>query len=394
MQSLCALYATFSLESHYKDRLNLFNSQIFWHKVCRRACVNKIVVPMMRHKGSCSTSLQLLTTPQRIFSAIIRDVQRARRAIDLEFYIFEEDNIGRAFIELLCRKARQGVAVRMLLDGFGSRNVRRKTINRLTASGVEIRTTPLMANSRNHRKIVVVDDSVAYTGGINIADRYVAGNNLGVWHDVALRIEGDIARQMRRILDYDTLLLEGVSSELMVREDALIRLYASEMQGARAMELLLDDVAIGATSSITITTPYLFPSHDMLQRLASAVVRGVAVSIIVPARCDVAMLDSLMPLFVDKAVDAGIEIRQAACGFLHAKMAIVDDRRVVVGSANLDARSLRVNRELMVSTTDAGVCRAALHFIERLNSLPYPRPETKRANLISRLFAHILSPML
>lgn len=312
----------------------------------------------------------------------------------MEFYIFEEDNIGRAFVELLLRKARQGVAVRMLLDGFGSRSVARKTLRRLADSGVDVRTTPIVSNCRNHRKIVIIDDRVAYTGGVNIADRYVSGNSLGIWHDVVLRISGDAVRGFRRILEYDSLLIEGVDSELVVNSDPHIAIYASEMQHGRAMELLLRTIAGGAHREIAITTPYLFPSRDMLAMLASAVRRGVEVSIVVPMRSDVAVLDAVMPKYVAEAIDAGIVVRQVADAFVHAKMAVVDGERVVVGSANLDARSLRLNRELMVATDDKGVCHAASMFLESLFAMSRLAERRLKAGFVSRLLARMLSPLL
>ena len=351
-------------------------------------------MPMTSRKYSNRAALELLTTPQSIFCAIIRDIQRARRVIDMEFYIFEEDNVGRAFVELLLRKARQGVAVRMLLDGFGSRNVSRRTLGRLTASGVDVRTSQFVSNCRNHRKIVVVDDSVAYTGGVNIADRYVSGNHLGLWHDVVLRISGGAVQGLSRILEYDSLLMEGVNSELVVRSDSRVALYASEMQGGRAMRLLLRSIAESAHNQIVITTPYLFPSSDMLKLLASAVKRGVVVRVVVPTRSDVAVLDAMMPKYVAEAMDVGIDVRQVAGAFVHAKMAIVDAESVVVGSANLDARSLRLNRELMVVTDDSGVCSAACKFVESLCAESTPAKRIPRVGLISRLLARVLSPLL
>lgn len=351
-------------------------------------------MPMLSRKYSDRADLELLTTPQTIFSAIIRDIQRARRVVDMEFYIFEEDNVGRAFVELLLRKARGGVAVRMLLDGFGSRSVSRKTIRRLLSSGIDVRTTSLVGNCRNHRKIVVIDEAVAYTGGVNIADRYVSGNSLGLWHDVVLRISGDAVRGLSGILDYDSLRIEGVDSELVVESNPRVALYASEMQQGRAMERLLRNVADSARREIAITTPYLFPSTDMLEVLASAVGRGVKVRVVVPTRSDVALLNALMPNYVAEAMDAGIDVRQVAGAFVHAKMAVVDGERLVVGSANLDARSLRVNRELMVETKDVGVCRAAGEFIELLCAQSSPVESGRRMGFMSRILARVLSPVL
>lgn len=351
-------------------------------------------MPMTSRNHSNRTALELLTTPQSIFCAIIRDIQRARRVVDMEFYIFEEDNVGRAFVELLLRKARQGVAVRMLLDGFGSRNVSRRTLDRLLASGVDVRTSQFVSNCRNHRKIVVVDDLVAYTGGVNIADRYVSGSSLGLWHDVVLRISGSAVQGLSRILDYDSLRIEGVDSELVVQNDSHIALYVSEMQQGRAMELLLRSIAESAHNQIVITTPYLFPSSDMLELLASAVRRGVEVRVVVPTRSDVAVLDAVMPTYVAEAIEAGIDVRQVAGAFVHAKMALIDGARLVVGSANLDARSLRLNSELMVETDDSGVCSAANKFIELLCADSVPVKRVPRVGLVSRLLARVLSPLL
>ena len=348
----------------------------------------------MREYRVVAREQELLTTPQSIFSRIIADVQRARRSVDLEFYIFEADNVGRAFTELLARKARQGVKVRVLLDGFGSRGVAGDIRRRLLRCGVEVLMSERIANRRNHRKMVVIDRCVAYLGGINIADRYVAGNALGIWHDAVLRLEGAVAMGVVQAFECDYCRFRGEAVRCDITAGVGVALHLSEASGGGAMESLLTDIASEAQREVIITTPYLFPTRRMLSILGGAVARGVRVRILLPERCDVWTLDSLMPIFIDEALAVGIEVEVVVDAFLHAKMAIVDGRRVVVGSANLDARSLYINREMMASTRDRGVCQAAKGFVDRVALRASPAVRGGGGRPVARIFAHLLRDIL
>lgn len=343
----------------------------------------------MRHNST------LLTTPSSIFASLIRDLHRARRSIDMEYYIFEADRIGSTIIDILTRKAHQGVVVRLLIDGYGSRRMPHAMLARLLAAGVKVQRNTLLSHSRNHRKMAIIDKSIAHVGGINIADRYVVGNGLGLWHDVELRFTGETVATLAMLFEHDTNVAMGKSMEpLHSQKRHGLQLYWSEAEGGKAIGRLLSDIITTAEQSITLTTPYFMPPRDTLELLAAAVSRGVRVEVIIPERSDIWALDELTRRFVARAETRGIELRILRGAFLHAKLALVDHRRTILGSANLDARSLHINRELMLSTYDRGVSRAAENFLHEMRSKSTsPRRDDLRS-AIPAIVTKLLEPVL
>lgn len=349
---------------------------------------------MRRSLSNGVSNEELLITPASIFSRLIRDVQHARRSIDVEFYIFELDNVGRSFAMLLARKARQGLAVRLLLDGFGSRMISSSLCRELRESGVELSISSKFANSRNHRKMCLIDGRVAHIGGANIADRYVVGNGLGVWYDVVLRIEGEEVALLSRLFEFDFMLEKGVIGDVGQSGRGRILFYWSELESGHAMQNLFRLVTQGAKRRLIITTPYLFPSHREIELLRNAVQRGVNVVVVVPERVDVWLLDSVMPHFLDMVRGVGVEVLIARGLFVHSKMALVDSRCVVVGSANLDSRSFATNRELMAVSFNRSVVESANRYLANIIQQCTALRDEDTRSIMPRFVAEILRPLL
>lgn len=337
---------------------------------------------------------QLLTKPSTIFGNLIADVQHARRSVDAEFYIFASDRTGRAFAELLGRKSRQGVHVRLLVDGFGSRGLASSIRRKLRDDGVELCLFSGAGNCRNHRKMAIIDGTVAYVGGVNIADRYTVGNRLGVWHDAELRFEGHDTAMLSQIFEYDYAMANGRRASIDVVDDGRMGVYWTECGGGGAMERLFTDVVRGAERELIITTPYFIPTPRSFSLMHEAVMRGVEVRVIVPEYSDVWAIDDVMHHHIARAMSVGIDVAVCRHSFLHAKMAIVDRRRVVVGSANLDARSFNVNREIMVSTYHRGVCADAVLFVDRLMRLSTPPTSRELRCRLPNFVVRMLEPLL
>ena len=337
---------------------------------------------------------QLLTKPATIFGNLIADVQHARRSVDAEFYIFASDRTGRAFAELLGRKSRQGVHVRLLVDGFGSRGLASSIRRKLRDDGVELCLFSGAGNCRNHRKMAIIDGTVAYVGGVNIADRYTVGNRLGLWHDAELRFEGHDTAMLSQIFEYDYAMANGRRASIDVVDDGRMGVYWTECGGGGAMERLFTDVVRGAERELIITTPYFIPTPRSFSLMHEAVMRGVEVRVIVPEYSDVWAIDDVMHHHIAQAMSVGIDVAVCRHSFLHAKMAIVDRRRVVVGSANLDARSFNVNREIMVSTYHRGVCADAVLFVDRLMRLSTPPTSRELRCRLPNFVVRMLEPLL
>ena len=322
---------------------------------------------MYNHISRRYRNLELFTTPSSIFGALISDLQHARESIDMEYYIFANDRTGNLFADILRRKARQGVRVRLIVDGYGSMSLSRSMQRVMAADGVELSTHALVSRARHHRKLAIIDNRIAHVGGINIADRYVVGNALGVWYDAQLRITGGAVGAIAELFDYDYMVSEGLVCEVPLQyDDSALHVIWSECRGGSAMAELLSEVIDAARERLIFVTPYFMPPKSVLDRLVNVVERGVRVMVVVPERCDVWLLDHALRRHISMAVARGLEVRICRRSFVHAKLAIVDGRSVVVGSANLDARSIGLNHEIMVATNDRGVVAEAEDFVSRL----------------------------
>ncbi len=312
--------------------------------------------------------LQLLHNGSNAFSALILALQRATRSIHLEYYIFRDDRIGRTIAELLVRKARAGVEVRLIYDAVGSWGIGRKMLGRLHEAGVRTAAfEPLRfpwftprATRRNHRKIAVTDGKVAFLGGINIAKYYLDGDDMGRWRDEHLRIEGDAVADLQRLFLADWAHATGERLNPKphivphtIRQPLPIQLAWAESGPSRTV---LSDTLVAlilrARKRICICTPYFLPPPSLLEALRIAVRSGVRIEAMIPACSDSSLLNPLSDSYIDDLLDAGIELYRYEAGFLHAKLLIVDDATASVGTANLDYRSLRDNLEVTAFIRD------------------------------------------
>lgn len=348
----------------------------------------------MRNRAESRHSEILLTSPQEIFTTLIKDLQHARKSIDMEFYIFLGDRIGNTIAALLRRKARQGVRIRLVVDGYGSRRMPRRMRETLIHEGIQLRVIHTFSHHRNHRKMVIIDHDIAFVGGINIADRYVVGNALGTWYDAVLRISGASAKSLCRLFEYDFSPHAQTSIPTPDTPACGPTPYWSESGGGGAMMRLLRDVTEGAEREITFTTPYFMPPREVLQQLGQTVERGVRVSVIIPRQCDIWFVDDVIRHSIREAEALGIEVLMLNEGFIHAKLSLVDRRRVVVGSANLDARSLGVNSELMLSSFNRATCARAKSFLQQMRSMTTPATDYKIKCYLPRFITRALKPLM
>lgn len=345
----------------------------------------------MRNRADSKHCEELLTAPQEIFTTLIKEVQRAKESIDMEFYIFLGDRIGNTIASLLRRKSRQGVSIRLIVDGYGSRQMPHKLRQSLISNGIQLRVVHTFSHCRNHRKMVIIDQHTALVGGINIADRYVVGNDLGTWYDAVLHITGNAVKPLTQLFEYDFAKRTTPTPEASAHSPML---YWSESGGGGAMTRLLYDVIDGAEREITLTTPYFIPPRSVLKRFGEAIERGVRIRVIIPRRCDIWIIDDVMRHSIREAQRLGIEVLILDNAFIHAKLVFVDSRRVVVGSANLDTRSLSVNRELMLSSFNRTTCATARLFLQQLQQMASPASENEIKCRLPRFITRALMPLM
>jgi cardiolipin synthase A/B len=300
---------------------------------------------------------------QSAFDAMFEAIRHAQRHIHLEFFIFREDRLGADFVAALVERARAGVKVRFLYDGVGSWRLHRRWLEQLILAGGEavpflslnLLRRRIQINLRNHRKILVVDGQIAFTGGLNIGDEYLGKNPFfGPWRDTFLRLQGPAVRWMQRIFVEDWSfaseedLSEGEAFPVLPAVGgAAVQIAASgpDQELKTIREIYFAAIA-QARQRIWIATPYFVPDAGLFDAICLAARAGRDVRLIGPFRPD-KWLPFLAARFNWKdAFNAGVKIYQYTPGFIHAKVLLIDDCWASVGSANFDNRSLHLNFEI------------------------------------------------
>lgn len=309
--------------------------------------------------------VQIFTDGQEKFEALLEDLEHARDHIHIQYYIFRLDGIGKRIEEVLIRKAKSGVKVRMLFDDIGSRGLHVRHFRELITSGGEVAAffpalLPLInprLNYRNHRKIVIIDGRIGYIGGFNVGDEYLGlSKKFGYWRDTHLRIEGSAVHplQTRFILDWNQ-----ASPRTNIQYDE--RFFpAIPRKGTVGMQIVSsgpdsewEDIKDGylkmiflAKDYIYIQTPYFIPDTSMLDALRIARLSGVDVRIMIPNKPDHMFVYWATYSNIGLLLKAGARVYIYENGFIHAKQIVVDDQVSSVGTANIDVRSFRLNFEV------------------------------------------------
>jgi cardiolipin synthase len=307
--------------------------------------------------------VEVLADGNRAYEALFAAIDSAKHHVHAQYYLVRDDDTGRAFRDRLVAAAERGVHVRLLLDGFGCFALPTGWARPLRKAGGQIaRFLPMRyvllqpVNLRNHRKIVVTDGHVAFTGGLNVGDEYRGGTMRGVgsWRDLHLRIEGPAAAELQRIFMQDWAFAHGRAiepGEYFPAEqragDGIVAIVPSGPDAtSEAIHHLFFGAIVGAKERVRVITPYFVPDQAMLVALSSAAMRGVAVEMIFPSRSNHRVTFHAGRSFYDALLAAGVVIYEYTPGMVHSKVMVVDRRVCLVGSANMDLRSFRLNFEV------------------------------------------------
>ncbi|MEJ2697657.1 MAG: phospholipase D-like domain-containing protein [Candidatus Sulfobium sp.] len=328
----------------------------------------------------------LLWKNSELFRGIFDSVRSAEKLICLEFYIFRNDDTGTELAEILRQKAAEGVRVYLLHDHFGSLGTPLKFWKGLKSAGVQIRASrpfkwkaPLRYVHRDHRKLIIIDGTKAFTGGLNIANEY-SGYHLRKkkkgWRDTGLILEGPAANMLLDTFKKSWQVWKGepihFNADVKPVENGLpvLPIFASSARGRRRMRRLLYESINGAQKSIYLTTAYFTPSRRLIQILENAVARGVSVKLLLPGKSDISAARYTGRAFYTRLLKAGVEIYNYSGQILHAKTAVFDEVWSIIGSANLDFQSLRRNDEGNVGIIDAdfGARMSQIFFEDLQNS--------------------------
>ena len=271
-----------------------------------------------------------------VFARMLRALEGAQYSVRLEMYIFDDDSLGRCFERALSACLKRGVGVVIVCDGYGCRWSRMTLLHRLQMEGAEVRVSGGLSDRRNHRKMLIVDETVAFVGGANIARRYVRG-----WYDMALVVRGEVVAELVELFEADRYNLPYRYNPTT----ACVNVFTE-----RELPALYEHLLQGAKRRIIVVTPYFVPPTTLLEELLAAQSRGVEVAVMLPVQGDSRWVQRASESYVERLLVAGVAVWLYRAGFNHAKFIVADDV-TVVGSANFDYRSLSRNLEVMMTVT-------------------------------------------
>jgi cardiolipin synthase len=312
---------------------------------------------------SSAGNLHILRDSVDFYSALEARIKEARHHVHLEFYIWNADETGARFLRLLVEAAKRGVLVRLLLDGVGSHSFTESLLAELLSAGghfswfqsLDPKRNRFFLNLRNHRKLQIVDGTVAFVGGMNIGQEYEGLNPaLGHWRDVQVEVDGPVARELQDVFADDWFFATGEK----ISAPAFFPVAGSEARHlthvvlggpdrrnepiSKSIVSLLNE----ASGRVWIATGYFVPDDVILAALELAASRGVDVRLLISEKNDHPWLVVVGRSYYGQLLAAGVRIFEYSVGINHAKVMLADDRWAMIGSANLDYRSMRLNFEL------------------------------------------------
>mgnify|MGYP000102128121 CR=1 FL=1 len=298
-----------------------------------------------------------------MLQSLLRELGKATKHIHMEFYIFEDDAIGRLVRDVLMEKARAGVEVRVIYDDVGCWHVPNRFFEEMREAGIEVRSfsegtffrfSPVTVNYRNHRKIVVIDGRIGFVGGMNLAERYMRGFSWGIWRDTHLLLEGKAVHGLQTafLLDWyfvDRTLITSTRYFPKIENcgTSLAQIVTSEPVGP--WKDIMQGLVISISSAkkyFYIQTPYFLPTEAVLVAMQTAALSGVDVRLMLPMRADNRLTHLGSCSYLADVLYSGVKVYFYKKGFLHSKLMVSDDELSTVGSTNVDFRSFEHNFEV------------------------------------------------
>ncbi len=366
--------------------------------------------------------LHILDTPESIMRSIIHDINQAEKSINMVFYIWSAKGLVKDVIRALIKAQQRGVAIHILLDSVGSRPFLKSIeCQAMRDNGIEV-TETLHVNLfrmffnridlRQHRKIIVIDNQISYTGSMNMVDPkfFKKNSNVGEWIDIMVRINGPVSAVLNGLHAWDWEIETAVKLPLKEPDCPLLPLEQNNSHAVQILatgpcfpdDLMAQSLAIAifsARKSIVITSPYFVPSHNIAEALRIAALRGVEVSIILPKENDSLMVHWASRTFFDDLLAAGVKIYNFNKGLLHTKSMLIDNRLALVGTVNMDMRSFLLNFEVTMVVEDPAFANeiSLLHesYIKNSELVDYVTWSTRSVyqRIVEKLF-FLFSPLL
>lgn len=336
-------------------------------KIARLIYENSFFIPTENN------NVVFLKDGRNAFKSIFNALETATNFIHVQSYIFEEGKLADRLLDLFQKKIEQGVKIKLIYDGIGSFSLSKPYLKKLKEIGVEV--LPFLpfrfgrfltsVNYRNHRKIIVVDKKIAFTGGINVSDKYLKDDTvLGKWHDMHLKIEGAAVADLDQVFLTDWQLVSGKEVVQVQKSDSTNKgksmvqiVYGGPDDDFPAIEQVYFSMINSAKDYLYITNPYIIPGQSILTALVTAALSGVDVRLLVSENNDSRLVNWSVRSYFEPLLKAGVNIYLFPDGFLHSKIIISDDEIASVGTANIDVRSFEQNYEVNAIVYDANFVR-------------------------------------
>lgn len=323
--------------------------------------------------------VEVLDDTVRTLALIEEAIKSAKQTLHLEYYIWQPDKTGTRVRDLLIQKAKEGVTVRFLYDAIGSLRLSRRFLQPMLDAGIKVASflpgtsfhERWSINLRSHRKIVIVDGLVGFTGGMNIGDEYIGKDpNLGFWRDTHLRLNGPVVLQLQQVFAEDWFY---ATNEELTQPDifpppnengtVVAQVVAGEPAGdSHSFHSIMFAAINEAREQVLLTTSYFVPTEPLFAALEAAALRGVRVRLMLPAKSDHPSTLYAARSYYELLLRSGVEIYEYGRGLMHSKTLTIDGDWSLIGSPNFDARSLLLNFEIAVITYDS---RTALQLYEQ-----------------------------
>lgn len=369
--------------------------------------------------------IEILTNGEETFPVLLDALRKAENHIHIQYYIFKTDAISTEIRDILVEKAKSGVEVRFMFDGLGSSKLGKAFLAPLKEAGVSIHAfDPIAslivrtANLRNHRKIVVIDGQIGFTGGLNIGEEYRSNTpDFRVWRDTHIKITGQAVIELQESFLNDWVYMENQAgaADGFISESGLKQYFSPVDMGDEWAQVIYGgpydkekwvrdsmlDLIDSAKESVWIVSPYFVPDEESLAVIRRVAMSGVDVRVIIPGKGDRGISFHGSNAYVKTMIEAGAKMyAYADDSFVHAKAMLVDGTRAAIGTANFDVRSFRLNHELMVFLYDES---EAMHHLKRdfkkdfEDSRLFTMKDMENKPLLTRIkevLSSLLSPIL
>lgn len=316
-----------------------------------------------------NTAVNILSNGPENFNQIFQDIKNAKKYIFMNYYIIFDGELLETVLKVLKEKLKQGVKIYIIYDHVGSYfNLSHETIKKIKKLGIHFHRfapvkLPILTGSynfRNHRKDIVIDGIIGYTGGINLADTYIHLSDRGFWRDTQVRLVGDAVKSLELIFRQDWHFTTGKilevpinASNASVKNNIIVQIIDD---GPLTKESVQKDLFVKyismAKTRVWISTPYFFPTGDLITALKNSAYSGVDVRLCLPGILEHVLLLNLGRTYYDELIEAGVKIYEYSHAVNHSKMGIFDDDFTIIGSTNLDYRSLYSDHQTLVSIYD------------------------------------------